>query len=247
MTAVLAHIWRHPIKSHGREALQNVTLEAGKTMPWDRRWAVAHEAAKADGTQWAPCANFSRGSKAPQLMAIEATLDTASEQITLSHPDRPTLTLHPEHDADALMDWVKPLMPPNRAQSARVLRVPERGMTDTPYPSVSIANLASNQALSDQMGQELSPKRWRANFWLDGLDPWEEFNWLGKTIEIGGVQLKVEDRIVRCLATTANPQTGERDADTLKALAALGHQDFGVYAQVLSGGDIKIGDTVRVV
>lgn len=246
MTASLAHIWRHPIKSHGREALEHVSLEVGKTMPWDRTWAVAHEASKADGSAWAPCANFSRGAKAPKLMAISLTLDTETEKVTLSHPEQPTVTLHPERDANALLDWVKPLMPENRAQSARMLRVPERGMTDTDFPSVSIANLASNAALSEQMGQDLLPERWRANLWVDGLKPWEEFDLIGKTLQIGETLLQVEMRIERCLATTANTLTGARDADTLGALKVHGHQDFGVYATVTRAGEIKLGDAVRV-
>ncbi len=40
-------IFRHPLKSHGREALQLVALSRGETMPWDRCWAVAHEASTA--------------------------------------------------------------------------------------------------------------------------------------------------------------------------------------------------------
>ncbi|MDO7663218.1 MAG: MOSC N-terminal beta barrel domain-containing protein, partial [Planktomarina temperata] len=68
-------IFRHPLKSHGREALQRVTLSQGAAMPWDRHWAVAHEASKADGREWAACANFSRVSKAPLLMAITARLN----------------------------------------------------------------------------------------------------------------------------------------------------------------------------
>ena len=48
-------IWRYPIKSHGREALSSVAVTEGATLPWDREWAVAHEASDADGTTWAPC------------------------------------------------------------------------------------------------------------------------------------------------------------------------------------------------
>jgi uncharacterized protein YcbX len=40
MTARLAQIWRHPIKGHGRETLERVTLSAGSTLPFDRAWAV---------------------------------------------------------------------------------------------------------------------------------------------------------------------------------------------------------------
>ncbi len=246
MTVTVSQLWRHPIKSHGHEALEHVHLIKGQTMPWDRTWAVAHEGAKTDGTAWAPCANFSRGAKAPALMAIDAKLDIASEMVSLSHPNRTDITLHPERDAGQLMDWVRPLMPENRAQSTRVVRVPDRGMTDSDFPSVSIANLASNAAVADAIGMDLSTRRWRANIWLDGLEPWAEADWVGKTLAIGDVRLEVQEQITRCLATTANPETGERDADTLGALKTWNHQEFGVYATVAQGGDIRIGDTLRV-
>jgi len=169
MTVTLSQIWRHPIKSHGAEQLSKVTLTQGKALPWDRAWAVAHEGAKTDGSAWAACANFSRGAKAPQLMAVTAKLDEASEQVTLSHPSQPTITLHPVRDSDALVDWSNALLPQNRAQSARVIRVPDVSMTDTPFQSISIANLATNAAIGAKLGTELAPQRWRANFWLDGL------------------------------------------------------------------------------
>ena len=45
----------------------------------------------------------------------------------------------------------------------------------------------------------------------------------------------------------ANPDTGRRDLDALGALQALGHQEFGVYAEVIHGGEVATGDTVEVV
>ncbi len=246
MTLKLTHIWRHPIKSHGREALDKVNLSQGRTMPWDRTWAIAHEAAKADGSKWAHCTNFSRTSKAPNLAAINARLDETNENITLTHPDRPEITLHPERDSVALMEWVKPLMPENRAQSVRVLRVPDRGMTDTNFPSVSIGSLASNAALSEMLETELSLLRWRINLWVDGLAPWQEFDFVGKTLQIGEVVFNIREPIERCMATMANPLNGERDVDTLGALKRLGHQDFGIHGEVVQGGEIKLGDTLQL-
>ena len=46
MSGVLKDIWRHPLKSHGRENLQSVKLSVGQSLPWDRHWAVAHDSAK---------------------------------------------------------------------------------------------------------------------------------------------------------------------------------------------------------
>ncbi len=247
MKIALAQIWRHPIKAHGAEALEAVRVEAGKTLPWDRSWAIAHEGAKARGGGWANCANFSRGAKTPSLMAIDASLDEAQERITLRHPDRPDITVHPDRDSAALLDWVKPLMPPDRAQSNAVVRVSERGMTDTDFPSIAIANLASNRALSEGMGQDLSPLRWRANLWLDGMPAWEEAFLVGKSLVIGEAVFEVREQITRCLATAANPETGRRDVDTLGALKQLGHQEFGVYAVVTKPGTISCGDTIQIV
>ena len=81
----VVEIWRHPIKSHGREALDHVAVTAGQTLPLDRAWAVAHEKSDTDGSEWASCINFSRGAKAPLLMAINATWDDQNHLMTLTH------------------------------------------------------------------------------------------------------------------------------------------------------------------
>lgn len=249
MTARVASIQRHPLKSHGREELAEVRLLAGEGLPWDRHWAVAHAAARLNEGEWGPSANFSRGSKAPRLMAISSRLDKTAATLTLRHPDLADLTFAPDDPGDTrrFIDWVRPLCPPDRAQPARIVSVPGRGMTDTDYPSVSLIALASNQALSEHLGTELSPLRWRANFWLDGLRSFEERDWVGRTVRLGGAILKIVEPKVRCLATTANPATGERDADTLRALEALhGDRDFGIYATVAEGGTVRRGDAVEL-
>lgn len=247
MTGTLAHIWRYPIKAHGYEALKQVVLTTGKTIPWDREWAVAHEAAKTDGRQWVPCVNFSRGAKAPELMAISATLDEAQETITLTHPKLPDLNFSPDTEAAKFLEWVRPLMPENRAASSRIIRVRENGMTDSDFPSISLNNLATNAEIGQKIGADLSPLRWRGNLWFQNLKPWEEFDWVSKRVRIGSVELYIKERIGRCLATAVNPDTGKRDADTLKILKEnWGHTQFGVYGVVLNDGQINIGDKIQV-
>ncbi len=249
MTAALASIQRHPLKSHGREALESVRLTTGEGLPWDRRWAVAHEAARITEGAWAECANFSRGAKAPKLMAIGAQLDEKSGTLTLTHPDRPAISFRPDSPEDTLrfLDWVNPLCPPGRARPTRIFSVPGRGMTDTEYPSVSLINLASNRALGEHLGHDLSPLRWRANFWIEGLPPHAERKMIGRKLRLGAAVLEVTEPKVRCLATTANPETGERDADTLGGLRGMfGDQDFGIYARVIEGGTVNRGDPLEI-
>jgi MOSC domain-containing protein len=248
VTGTVTNLWRHPIKSHGREALDQVTLTAGQTMPGDRVWAVAHENSNADGSEWVPCANFSRGSKAPGLMAIDARFDDATGRVTLTHLKQPDLVFSPENpdDLERFLDWVRPLMPENRSASARIIRVPGRGMTDSDFPSVTLCNMASHRAVEQAVGRSLSIKRWRGNIWFDGLPLWEEFDWIDREVQIGEAILIPRERTERCLATTANTETGNRDADTLGALEShWGHRDFSVRAEVVRGGRIRVNDTVR--
>jgi uncharacterized protein YcbX len=243
MTGRLAQICRHPIKGHGRETLASVRLSAGECLPWDRHWAVAHEAAKLV-PGWNPCVNFARGAKAPELMAITSVLDEATATVTLHHPARGDIRFRPDDPTDVprFLDWVRPLNPENRAQPAQIVTA-GRGMTDSDFPSVAILSNASLADLTARMGQDLSPHRWRGNLWLEGAAPWAEFGWIGREIRIGQAVLRIEERITRCTATQVNPDSGKTDADTLSALeAAFGHQDFGVYATVVKGGDVAMGD-----
>lgn len=238
-------LWRHPVKSHGREEIAAATLAPGGTVPFDRLWAVAHEQSDVDGSAWAPCQNFSRAAKAPGLMAITARMDEAAGRLTLSHPDRADLTFDPDTEGDRLIDWAGDLIPEGRARSARVVRAASgRGFTDSDFPSVTLCNHASHRAVEQKLGRALSPHRWRGNVWIEGLAPWEEFEWEGREIRIGEVRLRVRERTTRCLATHANPETGRRDAEVLPTLSEWGHRDFSVRAEVIGGGTIRPGDAV---
>ncbi|MCH2078293.1 MAG: MOSC domain-containing protein [Rhodobacteraceae bacterium] len=248
----LADIYRHPIKAHGSELLESVTLAADHTLPWDRVWAVAHEKSKSDGSEWARCGNFSRGAHVPTLMAVTCSLDEATGTVTLRHPELADLTADPDSEGSKIIDWIAGVMPPEARRSTAVVRAQSaaqgQGMTDNPNPYVSILSHASLRALSQKAGRELSPLRFRGNLWVEGLAPWEEFEWVGKTIRIGAIELAVEDRIDRCPATTVDPATGRRDTPTLDLLQeGWGHIDFGVFARVISAGPVNVGDAVEMV
>jgi len=246
MAARVAEIWRHPVKSLGAERIGRAALEAGQTMPWDRVWALAHEKTRFDfdAPQWSPCRSFLHGAVAPLFAAVSARVDEASGRIALSHPQLTDLEIHPDeaHDRARFLDWVRPICPQGPGPLALV-RAPGRGMTDTGFPSVSVKSLASLRALSQRLGRTLAPRRFRGNIWLDGLAPWEKFDWIGREIAVGGTRLRVVERVVRCNLTKTNPETGIRDADTLGALQThYEHQDFGVYCEVVEGGVVAEGD-----
>lgn len=248
MSATLSGIFRHPIKSLGREALDRATLAAGGWLPGDRLWAVAHERARIDEGAWAQCANFLRCTNGPGLMAVTARLDPSGDRVVLMHPERPEIDLAPDTE-DAfprLLDWLNGIWAPDLPAPTRLYGYAGGNLTDNPNPWLSIHNTASHRAVEGRAGRPLSVHRWRGNLWIDGLGPWQEFEWIGREIRIGATVLGVTERIGRCKAPHANPETGARDVDVLGLLRTWDHQDFGVFAEVIEGGEIRQGDPVSV-
>lgn len=244
MTVSAAHIWRHPIKAIGAEPLDSVALTPGQPLPGDRAWALLTGDSHDTG-HWQPCRHFARGCYGPQLMAITAR--TVKGIIHLSHHELPPLALDPAADGDKLVEWLGPIWPQERPALGTLVKAPPEGMSDANYACLSVLGTASLDALSDACGMPLDPRRFRGNLWLDGLEPWEELDWVGQRLRIDDVVLEVTERIGRCRATEANPDTGLRDVDTLQVLRRTwSHTDFGVKARVIQGGTINLGQKAEL-
>jgi uncharacterized protein YcbX len=126
-----------------------------------------------------------------------------------------------------------------------VLHAPEGyRFTDSRRGFVSLINLASVAAIEPLVGTPVDPLRFRGNLHLEGLEPWAEFDLVGRVVRApSGLRLRITKRIERCAATNVDPATGFRDLDIPSALMrAYGHFDCGVYAEVLSGGTIPEGE-----
>jgi len=116
---------------------------------------------------------------------------------------------------------------------------------DKPDNVISLINLATVRSLEEKWGVEIDPLRFRANIYIDGAKPWEEFDWVGGEIRIGNAVFAVDRKNGRCGATNVNPVTGRRDLDIPGSLrAAFGHKNLGIYLIVRDGGEVAIGDSV---
>jgi len=88
--------------------------------------------------------------------------------------------------------------------------------------------------------------RFRGNIYVAGWPAWREFDLLGAEIAVGAnARLKVVKRIQRCAATEVDPETGIRDLPIPRTLMAnFGHADCGIYAEVIVGGNVAVGDAI---
>lgn len=249
MTARLARIRRHPVKSIGGEDLARVSLAPGRRLPGDREWAVLTEpgerlaSARAAG-EWLPKSAFLNAAKSHSLQAVQG--GWSNGKLALTHPDLAPVSADPAVGPDALIDWLRPLWPADRGQPTRMVRSAD-GWTDEPDPVISILSLTSLAALEQAMGQPLDIERWRGNLWIDGWSPFAERDLIGQTIQIGAATLQVKENIGRCAAPSGNATTGQTDCDMLAFLRQhYDHTDFGIFATVITGGQIAPGDEVRI-
>jgi GntR family transcriptional regulator/MocR family aminotransferase len=118
---------------------------------------------------------------------------------------------------------------------------------DKPDNVISLINLATVRSLEEKWGVEIDPLRFRANLYIDGANPWEEFDWVGSDIRLGNAVFAVDRKNGRCGATNVNPATGRRDLDIPGSLrATFGHKNLGIYLLAREGGEVAVGDSVLV-
>jgi len=110
-----------------------------------------------------------------------------------------------------------------------------------------LINLNSIEDFEKRINQKVEFQRFRGNFYVDGIDAWEERNWIGKTIKIDNVLFKVERNIPRCVAINLKPKTDNSGLNLLHLLKkAYNHFDMGIYLRSLNDGKIKVGNIIKL-
>ena len=246
------HIYRYPVKGLTAEALETVVLTPGECLPHDRRFALAQGDAPFDPAQprWLPKAQFACLMADAELALLHAAFDPRSGTLALRPPEGPPLlaSTRTEEGRAAIAALLARHMGERVRGTPRFVEAPGHNFTDVATKCVSIIGLASLRALEEKAGMALHHLRFRANVYISGGRPWAEFDWLGQEIQLGQARLRGFRRIVRCAATEVNPETAQRDADPMRWLREhFGHGDLGVYAEVIEGGRVAVGDALEPV
>ena len=119
--------------------------------------------------------------------------------------------------------------------------------SDKVFNSISLINLNSIEDFAKKINQKVEFQRFRGNFYIEGIEAWEERNWIGKTIKINNVTFKVESNIPRCVAINLKPKTDNNTLNLLQSLKkTYDHFDMGIYLRSLKDGKVFIGNTVEV-
>jgi uncharacterized protein len=194
---------------------------------------------------------------------VRPEYDAAAERLTLRFPDGAAVSADAVGGEQATGDfWGRPV--PGRVlepgicealsgyagRPLRIVRAAEDGIgTDSLHP-VSLVGDGSISELGARLGDtQLDPRRFRMLVELRGVEPHAEDEWRGRMLRLGEAVVRVGGPVGRCANTTYDPETGVRDHDTLRAIHEYrgkieGEVCFGVYADVVEPGRVRVGDAV---
>ena len=134
----------------------------------------------------------------------------------------------------------------------RIVRTDRIGGTRTKHPATLVSD-GSLARLGEALGvRDVDGRRFRMLIELGDGGAHEEDGWIGGRIAVGETVLQISGAVPRCAYTTQNPETGDRDLDTLRAIKAYrglvdGHDlMFGVFGEVERPGRVRLGDAVCV-
>ena len=258
----VAALYRYPIKGFTPESRESLTVLPSGRVAGDRVLGVRFADSVAADNDWSPKREMLVLMNTPGLARLTVGFD--SERLRVRMSDDGVVLLDAALDAagrnliaGVLEQFVRDLdEQPLRDHPERLpLRVIGDGVTprfhDNPDGQVSLHGRASVAALGAAFSDsELSERRFRSNIAVDGLPAWDELGWIGRTVQIGSLTFSVVKEKVRCLATHANPETGERDRTVMNMLVESFGQNEPTMGIALvptaGGGEIRLGDEVRL-
>jgi uncharacterized protein len=247
--AAIQAIYRYPVKGLSPQALPRASLSAGATVPADRLYAIENGPTGFDpaAPAYFPKQRFLMLMRNERLAALQTDYDEPSHTLSIQWEGREAARgdLRTEEGRLAIEAFFRRFMPKDLRGPPKVLFGGGHSFSDVAKKVVSIINLASVAAAENAAGSPVHPLRFRGNVYASGWPAWHEFELLGHELILGNARLKVVKRIQRCAATEVDPGTGIRDLPIPRILMDnFGHADCGVYAEVIAGGDIVIGDEI---
>ena len=246
----VAGLYRYPVKGLSPEPLERMVLSPGCTVSFDRAYAIENGPGRFDPEHPAhlPKINFLMLMRDERLATLTTKFDDESETLTIFRAGKQVARgdLRTPLGRKMIEQFIAAYMQEELRGAPRIVFADGHSFSDVAAKCLHIVNLASLRELERVVGRSVNALRFRPNVVIDGAPPWSEFEWKEKALRLGGVRLEFIKRTERCAATNVDPENGKRDMAIPAALMhAYGHSDFGVYARVISDGEITVGDAVE--
>jgi uncharacterized protein YcbX len=115
------------------------------------------------------------------------------------------------------------------------------------YPILIISE-ASLQDLNSKLESALPMNRFRPNIIVKNCEPFAEDTW--KRVKIGDIEMALVKPCPRCVVTTIDKETLQKNKEPLKTLSTYRNQEggamFGMNVIPLNEGEIKVGMSLEI-
>ena len=251
------YIVRYPIKGLNGEFINSANLSPGSTISGDRKYAFAkfENDICEKSLIYMKKTNFLALVKEEKLSLLQPQINLKTQFLRLIYKDKEIFNgfLNNYNDIKKLNLCLANFLNINIKKKPRLVtdksdikNESKHSFSDIPDKALSFINLNTVNDFEVKIKQEVNYNRFRGNVIFSGIKAWEEFNWLGKIITIGGVKFEIFRKTKRCAATNVNPNNGLRDLNIPNQLQKIyGHYDLGVYGKVLNKGVININDEIK--
>lgn len=230
---VIRQLARFPVKSMRGHALASTRLTL-QGVPGDRKYAFV-QAASRSSFPWLTAREL------PELLCYLTSIEgdgSSEETVTVTSPSGEKWRVESEELRRELE---------TRSGRSLFLLHDHRGSYDA--APVSLISHQTVAWIASESGTEEEPWRFRPNLLVDLKDgeAFDELNWVGRILRVGDqARIAVTEVDLRCMMITLDPANGKASPAILRCVVQQHEKRAGVYATVITPGDVCAGDTVML-
>jgi len=229
----IRQLGRYPVKSMRGEPLFATTLTL-QGVPADRRYAFVQTASRSS-FPWLTAREL------PELLCYCTSVTEAGAQeaaVTVTAPGGKKFPI----TSDELRESLEA-----RSGKKLFLLYDYRGSYDVAPISLISRQTVSQIAKESETAED--PLRFRPNLLVDleSGEPFDELNWVGRIVRVGDTaRIAITQVDQRCMMITLDPASAKPSPAILRCVTQQHKQCAGVYATVLTPGEVRVGDTVSL-
>ncbi len=257
MECLIKSIHYCPVKSLSFQSINSCNISKDRGMPNDRIFAFSRgmDPDKAITIQNNPkerkLNNFLTLKNSPVLNKYNFIYN--KEKLTLIFEEKNLLTINPFNIDERLnlsnkiLELESSLVKPISLLQNQDFPFYDTYHSNNIFNSISLININSILDFEKKINNKVEFQRFRANIYIEGIEPWEERTWINKVIKINDISFMVKKNIPRCVAINLKPKSDDNSLNLLQSLKkSYNHFDMGIYLTALNDGHFNVGDKIKL-
>jgi uncharacterized protein YcbX len=221
-------LWRYPVKSMAEESLESVDVD-WQGLAGDRRWAFVQPHKQSSNFPWLTIREL-------------PTMNQYRPRVLDAGRPEASAVLVRTPQADEL-DVTDPALAAAMGDGVTLIKQ-NRGTFD--WLPLTLLTSETISAVSALVGEPMDPLRFRPNVYVESTvgDDFPEDAWVGRTLRIGTMRMRGDERDGRCVMVNVDPQTSRSNPAVLRTIARERQNCLGLHGSTVTAGRVAVGDPV---